>query len=234
VPIAQTKDNLPLSEYLVQRRRFLKINLTDLISKTKIQPKYIKKIESGDWLGLPAGAYTKGFLRKYAGIVELDSEEVCLRYEKELALMKNAPANIKSKKNSAGKILNRIDFFKNVSLWKITVVIFVAMVLSYISWQVYVILENPSLNVTAPREDISVDNPVFMVEGAVSVGNALSINNQEVYSGENGLFKKEIELLPGLNVLEIKTVSRFGKETKITRKITYQPKEEQNNGQEKR
>jgi hypothetical protein len=148
--------------------------------------------------------------------------------------MKNAPANIKSKKNSAGKILNRIDFFKNVSLWKITVVIFVAMVLSYISWQVYVILENPSLNVTAPREDISVDNPVFMVEGAVSVGNALSINNQEVYSGENGLFKKEIELLPGLNVLEIKTVSRFGKETKITRKITYQPKEEQNNGQEKR
>lgn len=215
MPIAHTKDNLPLNEYLVQRRKFLKMRFGDLTAKTGIPAKYLKKIEKGDWCDLPSGAYVKGFLRKYAQVVRLDEAELALRYETEWKQICAVPSTTNRKSQ------DRFDWFKQFSSRSILAIVGVVFVLAYIFWQVSVILEKPNLEINFPKEDTAVSVSNLTVEGQVSLGDALSLNNQPVYPNENGFFKKEIELLAGVNVLEIKAVSRFGKETKIIRKVTY-------------
>ena len=73
MPIAQTKDNLKLSDYLTERRKFLKISFGDLVTKTGIPAKHLKKIEKGEWCDLPSGVYVRVF-KKYAEVVGLDEK----------------------------------------------------------------------------------------------------------------------------------------------------------------
>ncbi len=219
MPIAHTKDNLKLNDYLTERRKFLKIRFGDLVAKTGIPAKHLKKIEKGEWCDLPSGVYVKGFLRKYAQAVGLDEAELSLRYEKEWKQICEVPRPVL--KNN---ILTRLDFLKIISFRWAILGLAIIFVLFYIGWQFKVILEKPDLSLNYPtEEDIIVDNPKLEFKGSVSPDAVLTINSETVYPEENGLFVKQIDLLSGINVFEIKAVSRFGKENKITRRVTYNP-----------
>ncbi|MEK7565286.1 MAG: helix-turn-helix domain-containing protein [Patescibacteria group bacterium] len=219
MPIAQTKDNLKLSDYLTERRKFLKISFGDLVTKTGIPAKHLKKIEKGEWCDLPSGVYVKGFLKKYAEVVGLDEKELALRYENEW----NQICKIELLKLK-NKTLNRINFLKQFSFRWIILGTIGVFVLLYIGWQFKVILEKPDLSLNYPIEsDIIVDNPKLEFKGKVSQDSALTINNEIIFAGEDGSFTKEVELLNGVNTFEIKAVSRFGKENKVVRRINYNP-----------
>jgi len=225
VPIANTKDNLPLCEYLAERRKFMKLRASDLASRTGIPNKYIKKIEAGEWFDLPPGVYAKGFLKKYAKAVGLDENEAAQRYDLEIEKLKRKSSRPLGD-NALGRYLKKkffaISFFKRASLRTIVFCAAIVFILAYIGWQFNVVLKKPNLSVSRPTEDIAVSESKFLIEGKVSTGGSLTINNEPVYAEGDGSFKKEIELIYGLNVLEIKAISRFGKETKIIRRVTYQ------------
>ncbi|MEK7175166.1 MAG: helix-turn-helix domain-containing protein [Patescibacteria group bacterium] len=233
MPRANTKNELPLNEYLLQRRKFLKIRFSDLVSRTGIPAKHIKKIENGDWFNLPPGVYAKGFLKKYARTIGLDEGEICFRYEHELAeavqvLNGESVVSRGYKSNLSGisklKKLPVIDFIFRSSFRKIVLSALVLIVLTYMSWQFRVVLEKPNLVLSYPlEEDIVVSESKINLAGKTLAGAVVTINNETVYPEADGSFGKDVELLDGLNILEIKTVSRFGKETKITRRVTYNP-----------
>jgi cytoskeletal protein RodZ len=225
MPIANTKDNLQLCEYLVGRRKFMKISPSDLSFKTGIPSKYIKKIETGEWLDLPPGVYVKGFLKKYAKVVGLDESEVAQRFDLEIFnLKKTKPFSVVDNvsRKSLKKKFFTAGFLKSVSLRTIIFSVVAFFILIYIGWQFSVVLKKPNISITNLAEDIVVSEPRFSIEGKISAGDTLTINNEPVYAERDGSFKKEIELLSGMNVLEIKSISRFGKESKIIRRITYQ------------
>ena len=218
MPIAHTKDNLKLNDYLIQRRKFLKISFSDLAHRTSIPIRHLKKIEKGEWCDLPPGVYVKGFLKKYAQAVGLDEGELAVRYESEWQNICLVPGV--SKKISNG---SRFGFLNQISFRRAIIGLMALFILSYLAWQFEPILEHPKLVLNSPvSEDISATSPSLTLEGQITPGSILTINNEQVYAEENGKFKKEVELLPGLNVLEIKAVSRFGKETKIVRRVIYQ------------
>ncbi|MEK7609023.1 MAG: helix-turn-helix domain-containing protein [Patescibacteria group bacterium] len=219
MPIAQTKDNLKLNDFLIERRKFMRIRFGDLSARTGIPAKHLKKIEKGEWCDLPSGVYVKGFLKKYAQTVGLDEAEVAARYESEWNQICALPASLAGNQN-----LNRFDLLKNISLRKIFTAAAAVFVIGYVLWQFRVILERPDLNLENPStEDVVSAEAVLELAGRVSPGAALTVNNDPVYPEESGGFKKNVELLPGLNVLEIKAVSRFGKESKIIRRVTFNP-----------
>ena len=223
LPIAQTKDNLPLNEYLVQRRKFLKIRLADLGLKTGIPNKYIKRIESGDWQNLPSGVYARGFLKKYAQVVGLDEGEVARRYDLETSwAVRPEKPSVKLRLPISG-LINYLDFWRHSSLRRLLAAVVSVFVAAYIVWQFTIIFAQPDLNLSYPNEDITVASSGLELAGHVSPGSNLTINGEEVYPQPDGTFKKQVELLAGMNVLEIKAVSRFGKESKVIRKVTYQP-----------
>ena len=197
----------------------MRIRFGDLSARTGIPAKHLKKIEKGEWCDLPSGVYVKGFLKKYAQTVGLDEAEVAARYESEWNQICALPASLAGNQN-----LNRFDLLKNISLRKIFTAAAAVFVIGYVLWQFRVILERPDLNLENPStEDVVSAEAVLELAGRVSPGAALTVNNDPVYPEESGDFKKSVELLPGLNVLEIKAVSRFGKESKIIRRVTFNP-----------
>lgn len=226
MPIAKTKDNLQLCEYLVGRRKFMKISPSDLALKTGIPSKYIKKIETGEWLDLPPGVYVKGFLKKYAKVVGLDESEVAQRYDLEISKLEKTRPFSAVGNGSSQSFRNKFflaGFFKSVSLRAIIFSAVAFFILIYIGWQFSVVFKKPDISIANLPEDIAISESRFTIEGKVSFADTLTINNEPVYAERDGSFKKEIELLSGMNVLEIKAISRFGKESKIIRRITYNP-----------
>ncbi len=218
MPIAATKDNLKLNDFLVQRRKFMRFRFGDLSAKTGIPAKHLKKIEKGEWCDLPSGVYVKGFLKKYAQTVGLDEAEVVSRYETEWNKICTLPVSPNHSRN-----FYKLVFLKNVSFRKILAIVAVIFVIGYVSWQFRVILERPNLDLENPStEDVISMAAILELVGRVSPSAALTVNNEPVYPEASGVFKKNVELLTGLNILEIKAVSRFGKEIKIIRRVTYQ------------
>lgn len=211
----------------------MKIRFSDLASRTGIPAKHIKKIENGDWSNLPPGVYAKGFLKKYARTIGLDEGEICFRYEHELAkavqiLNGESVASESYRSNLSGisklRKLPIIDFISRFSFRKIVLALMVLTALFYVFWQFQAVLEKPELVLSYPsEEDTVVSESKINLAGRTSAGAVLTVNNETVYPETDGSFRRDVELLDGLNVLEIKTVSRFGKETKIVRRVTYNP-----------
>jgi len=65
-----------LGPYLRSVREQQGIDLKDIVSLTKIQPKFIEAIEANDYKQLPKGPFVIGFLRSYAQCLSLDADEV--------------------------------------------------------------------------------------------------------------------------------------------------------------
>jgi cytoskeleton protein RodZ len=68
--------DLSLGPYLRSVREQQGIDLQDIASLTKIQPKFIEAIEADDYKQLPKGPFVVGFLRSYAQCLSLDADEV--------------------------------------------------------------------------------------------------------------------------------------------------------------
>ncbi len=76
-----------LAMWLRDGRARKKLSLDDVARITKIQPRILEKLESGQLEGLPAEVFVKGFVRSFARCLGLDEAEALDRY----ATCRNAP-----------------------------------------------------------------------------------------------------------------------------------------------
>lgn len=63
-----------IGDMLKQARTEKNITIQDVHNITKIMPKYLTAIEEGRWEVLPGPAYTRGYIRSYAEVVEVDGD----------------------------------------------------------------------------------------------------------------------------------------------------------------
>jgi cytoskeleton protein RodZ len=70
------------------------LSLLQLSKATKIHPSALKAIEDNDFSQLPAGIFTRGFLRAYAREVGLDPAEVIREYDAELGRAPDSGASL--------------------------------------------------------------------------------------------------------------------------------------------
>ncbi len=65
-----------LGPYLRAEREQQGIDLAEIASLTKIQPKFIEALEADNYDQLPKGPFVTGFLRSYAQCLSLDADEI--------------------------------------------------------------------------------------------------------------------------------------------------------------
>jgi len=214
--ISNRKITLPLGEGLRERRLFLEITLDEISRKSGIATKYIRWIERGNWENLPGDIYTKGMLRRYSLIIGENPEKIVRRYEKEYE------KEIKKQEVSSNYDQPKISLSPKNTRFIIGAVVVVA-IFGYIIWQLSPVLAKPELTVFEPTEEevvIQQDNIVLI--GKTESGVSLYLNDQPIPISNDGGFEETIELLPGLNILEVKAISRFGKQSIVERKVIYQ------------
>lgn len=80
-----TGSELPVGDFLRRSRESQGIRLEEAARVTRIGRNYLSALEAGMYATLPSPAYTRGFLRAYAGFLGLSGDEVVAMYEKSLA-----------------------------------------------------------------------------------------------------------------------------------------------------
>jgi cytoskeleton protein RodZ len=60
------------------------LDVAEVERRTKIRAKYLRALEEEHWDELPSAAYAKGFLRTYAGVLDLDAELLVDEYRRQV------------------------------------------------------------------------------------------------------------------------------------------------------
>jgi len=102
-------------------------------------------------------------------------------------------------------------------------VLFLVIVVLYFWREIGYLLEPPSLQVSQPATDITINQENFEISGKTNPYALVLINGEQVYIDKDGNFKKEISLSEGLNNLIIEAKNRFGKTNTLIRRIIFNP-----------
>lgn len=70
---------------LREARKRRKVDLSEVEAAIKIRVRYLQAIENEEWDALPGGAYTRGFIRTYAGYLGLDGDRLADDYRRSTA-----------------------------------------------------------------------------------------------------------------------------------------------------
>src|SRR5207245_4354775 len=72
-----------LGELLRAQREKKGITLDQAAADTRIRKEFLKALEDADYQSLPGAVYTQGFLRNYAGYLDLDQDELVVMFHQE-------------------------------------------------------------------------------------------------------------------------------------------------------
>lgn len=211
-------ETLSLGERLKRIRRQRKITLERAEMETKIRVHFIRAIERNAFRELPSSVYGRGFIRRYAEYLGLSAKTI----DEELA---NLPEIRDSRlrptsANTLGPDFNWIVTPKTVA-WIGVVVIFILFV-GYIVYQVKAFAAPPRLTIQSPADNTVVTASGIQVKGATEPGATLYINDNLANVKTDGSFDEIVELRPGLNKIDIRSVNRLDKRSDDELTILYQ------------
>jgi cytoskeletal protein RodZ len=217
---------LTLGEKLRKLRSEKRIALSEVSRITKIQISYLEYLEGGEWDKLPVDVYVKGFLRSYADFLGVDGKILIKLYEKEKGIRKN----LEESKNPQGsrpviKPINISSFVitpQKLVLYVVIILIFSGLV--YLYRELGSFADAPRLIVLSPQSDAKVESNSLAVEGMTEKDAKLFINDQPILVNDDGKFKENVTLQSGVNIINLKSVNKFGKET--GKSITIQSNQE--------
>jgi cytoskeletal protein RodZ len=215
---------LTLGEKLRKLRSDKRIALNEVSRVTKIRLEYLQYLEEGKYDELPADVYVRGFLKSYGDFLGFDEQNLIKLFEKEKGIKKNLEkVKNPNKANAKIKPLN-ISFFvftpKKIVLTLVAMLIFGAFFYLYL--EAGSLTDTPRLIVLSPEPNSQVEGNSVSLEGKTDKDARVFVNDQAVIVSDAGKFREDISLQSGINIIRIKAVNKFQKET--AENVTVQAK----------
>lgn len=175
-------------------------SLVDAQEATGIQSKYLEILESGDYQKLPGDIYAKAWIKLYAEFLGLDINELLTDYKIEKSLS--------SKLTTINQPVKTRDFSKDnilkpKSLKVFAMTLLVLMLLGYLGWELNNIITPPEVLILEPDSNFKTSENSVVVSGQTQAEVTLTINNELVLLDSEGNFSQTINLVVGLNNLQI-------------------------------
>ncbi len=216
---AKKVEEIPsFSEKLRKSREELGLSKEKAGQLLNFPARYFDYLEKGELDKLPADVYSKGFLRKYAKILDIEPDLLVLEFEKEIKIIRHLDKGFNEHLSLPSL---------RVSRWIITPktlglgagIILALLIIGYLGYQLHFLISPPSLAVFEPAPDSIAENSLLSVRGTVEATAKLTINGQMVYVNEDGGFKQEVQLSQGLNTIRVEAANRFGKTSLVVRQV---------------
>jgi cytoskeletal protein RodZ len=133
---------------LKEAREAKNITLDELQSLTKIQKRYLKGIEEGNYSVMPGKFYVRAFIKQYCEAIGLDSEEIFEEYKKEIPVshteeLPSQLSRVRTKRQISTKGSKVFDLLPKILL---TVFIVGGLVAIWFFWQTRDIADEPITN----------------------------------------------------------------------------------------
>lgn len=95
----------------------------------------------------------------------------------------------------------------------------IALILGYLGYEYVNFISPPKLEITDPKEGQVITRSLYTVDGNVSPGSTVDINNQQAVVDDDGKFESQIEVSSDLKEITVVATSRSGKTTTVHRTI---------------
>lgn len=202
----------PIGRILKKRRQALRLSLTDVELATKIRGKFLVALESGDYTNLSHDVYAKGFIQSYAEFLGLNGRVIARQYLEERGKLPEERSRL-TQTAARGFVITPKLVIAAVAL------VLLSAVSAYLAWQVSTLAAPPVLSVTTPSGDEVLEGSLTDVNGRVTLGADVFINDAPVLTDINGNFSEKVALQNGVNVIRIVAKNRLGKTSAVTRNI---------------
>jgi len=196
-----------LGEIIRRSRRKNKILLEQAEESTKIRQKYLKAIERDDWNAFSSRVYALGFVRRYSDFLGLDGKNLIEDHKDEFI-------NVKSKQVKLNAFSGRLNTFAitpKFLISSISIVLILAAAI-YIGFSVKNLSSPPFINIISPLDE-NAQSQEIVIEGKTNDTAVVEINGLGVSIDDNGYFNQNVVLENGLNLFEIKSTNRLGKQS---------------------
>lgn len=201
----------------------LEKNLTyEAIEKQlRIRKKYLIALEDNDWINLPSLTYIKGFLRNYSEFLGLKEDEMVAIFRRQY-----------HDRDKTGILPEGVTTPLNDPVFRLTprssvVLITVSCVFiffAYLTIQYYTFISPPSLAVDSPQEGEIIIGEIVEITGKSDPDAVVEINDQKIALSDRGEFSIKLTLVPGINTVNITSISKFGKKRTLSRTIQLSSK----------
>lgn len=116
------------------------------------------------------------------------------------------------------KILNKDlhTYLKIVGIIFIVITIF-----GYASFQAKDIILGPIIEIHSPQNGMSVEESLVEIKGKVKNISYISMNGNQIFTDDNGIFSEKLLLSYGYNIITIKVQDRFDREVEKKLELIY-------------
>jgi len=204
-----------LGGLLKKARLSQELNLEEVAREISIEAKYLASLEADDYYKLPSPTYARGFLKRYAEFLKLDFEKILAQWDEKY---NHQERELKKPKSKIKKIFQLNQFKFKIIL----ISVILCLILLYLGFGIKNILFRPEIKIFYPVEDMVTTNSSLTIKGETDIQATIFINNQPVEQTEEGLFEQKIDLLIGLNQIEISAKKKYSKERIIYRQIVLE------------
>jgi transcriptional regulator with XRE-family HTH domain len=202
-----------IAEALKTARQRRRLKIKDVAKKLSINQKYLEALEAGRIGDLPPGVYQKNILKEYALFLHLNPKDILQAFEKEKTAIPRTDifSTRKVKKHELAIVPKYLKTF--------AIIITVVLCFAYLAIALGKIVAPPFLEVTSPISDMEVSGLSLEIIGKTEPEAEVSINGRGILIALDGSFKQKIDLMNGLNEIEVSARRKFGRSIVITRRI---------------
>lgn len=91
----------------------------------------------------------------------------------------------------------------------------------YISFNSRSLLLGPQISVFEPISGSTFDDPFIEIKGEAKNISFINLDDNPIYVNEEGYFNEKLLLSPGLSIIKVDAIDKFGREKTIFLKYTY-------------
>lgn len=210
-----------VSEILKSAREKQGLSLKKAADDLGFSPRFLKALEEGNFNFLPGEIYIKNFIKRYAGYLQMNDEELLKKYleSQKLFYKRQEPSD---KKAFSQKLLCSLIFLRQGFVGLVVICL-----IFYLSYEITGIFKSPPLYIESPEEGLITIDPNIEVKGKTLPEIKVQINGVEVISNEEGEFQEKMGLNSGSNKILVTAVKKHGQATSLLRNVIYKNKKEE-------
>lgn len=187
------------------------LNIKDIAKKIGIREDYLNSIENNRLDLLPAGIYTRGFIKKYAEFLKVDPK-IINQQLKEIESEKEDPF---SKKIISKNYLLVLPKIIKTILFSLAILLCIL----YLSFYARKIASPPELLISYPGDNLLTKEKNITIVGQTESEAELKINGELILSNNFGNFSQTINLKNGLNNIIISAKKKYSQENIVIKQI---------------
>lgn len=202
---------ITVGKLLRERRLEKKVTLAEAEKATKIRSKFLESLEKDEFDRISSATILRGFIKNYAVYLDLPLDEIMAFYRRQSTDQTLVLPEKPQVPERGFRLTPRLLTVLSVST---ILAVFVSVLV--IQYQNYAM--SPPLEVLSPKENSVVSSEEIEISGKTDPDAALTINGESVQTA-NGQFQVKVPLSPGLNIITLRAINKFQKETVLTRHL---------------